>query len=386
MSKASAFAVSPSLSNVTTLVSAKLAGGRGRTAVSLSRTPTVSVVVPCYNYGRFLRQCVQSVISDQPGVDVEVIIIDDKSTDNSLEIAQELRHRDGRIRVIAHKENRGHIETYNDGLAVVTGEYVLLLSADDLITAGALGRAAELLEAEPSVGLVYGNVVHFCDNLPAAGTRGSTWIVWSGSDWLRHRCNSGYNVVNTPTAVMRTSVLKKIGGYRSDLPHAGDFEMWMRTSAVADIGYLVDVDQAYYRHHDRNMNRAMFGSGSAKGQLIDLRQRWKSFESVFAGAGRSLAEATELREIARATITRHALEHAHYAYARGFRDFPVAEFEAFANEVNPMVGGTRMGWGLAMRKRMGMISLPLHPLWALSALHWRFKEVVRRWRRQKVGI
>src|SRR5690606_10773812 len=104
-----------------------------------------------------------------------------------------------------------------------------------------------------------------------------------GADWLRIRCHLGYNVVPTPTAVMRTSVLRAIGGYRTDLPHAGDFEMWLRTASVADIGFLAGVDQALYRCHGHNMNSSLFHSGTDAGRLIDLEQRLLSFEAVLSG-------------------------------------------------------------------------------------------------------
>ena len=134
------------------------------------------------------------------------------------------------------------------------------------------------------------------------------------------------------------------------------------------------------------MNRTMFQSGSERGQFIDLKQRWQSFQTVFAGVGQGLADGAHLQEIARHTMARQALEHINYAYARGFADFPIEDFEDFAKEIDPSVEGTREGRSLARRRRLGMTSLPLHPLWALPALHWRFTEVLRRWRRNRIGV
>ncbi|WP_152513773.1 glycosyltransferase family 2 protein [Sinorhizobium meliloti] len=364
----------------------KLRRGRIRAPSLLDRVPRVSVVIPCYNYGHYLRQCVDSVTRNQAGVEVEVIIVDDKSTDDSVAVARSIADRDKRVRLILHEQNKGHIATYNDGLDAANGEFVLLLSADDLATPGALTRAAELLVAESSVGAVYGNAIHFSGELPASRTAGRTWIIWSGVDWLRDRCRTGYNVVASPEVVMRTSVLRTIGGYRADLPHAGDFEMWLRTSAVSDIGFLVDVDQAYYRHHAVNMNKRDFSSGTAHGQLIDLKQRWQSFEAVFAGVGGKLDDSASLLQIARRTLARQALERVNYAYARGFRDFPSDEFETLARQIYPDVASTKAGRALARRKRLGMVSLPLHPLWAPSAIAWRLVQMTRPYRRRRIGI
>lgn len=367
-------------------VSASLSHGRWGPARPLDRVPRVSVVIPCYNYGRYLRQCVGSVIHDQPGVDVEVIIVDDKSTDDSLEIARAIEKEDRRVRVIAHERNKGHIATYNDGLEAATGEFVLLLSADDLATPGALTRAAELLAAEPTVGLVYGNAITFVGDPPPSRNDGKGWIVWSGRQWLQSRCLSGYNVAASPEVVMRTSVLRENGGYRPDLPHAGDFEMWLRTSAVSDIGFLMGVDQAYYRQHGVNMNRRDFGSGTDRGLLIDLKQRWECFEAVFAGPGARLENGASLLQTARETIASQALGCVNYAYARGIKDFPADEFEALADEIHADVRKSPAGRALMRRKKAGMSSLPVHPLWLTSALGWRLKNVLRHRRRHLIGI
>ena len=352
----------------------------------MHRRATVTVVVPCYNYGRYLRQCVASIVDHQPGIDIEVIIVDDCSPDGSVELARAIAAEDGRVRVISHETNRGHIATYNDGLAAATGEFVLLLSADDILTPGALTRGASLMVADERVGLVYGRSVPFVATPPPARTKESDWIVWPGADWLRMRCLSGYNVIASPEAMMRTSLLRDFGLYRPDLPHAGDFEMWMRVAAVADIGFLVDVDQAYYRQHAANMNVRMFRSGTAEGQLIDIRQRWKAFETVLTGVGRNLDGADRLLETARRRLGAQALRYVNYAFARGFRDFPIKEFETFAREIFPAVGDTAAGRALARRKRLGMMPVPLHPLWAPSAIGWRLEETARRWRRSRVGI
>jgi glycosyltransferase involved in cell wall biosynthesis len=75
----------------------------------------VDVLVPCYNYGRFLRDCVSSVLS-QEDHGLRVLVIDDASTDDSLEVAHRLALEDSRAEVLPHRTNRGHIATYNEGI------------------------------------------------------------------------------------------------------------------------------------------------------------------------------------------------------------------------------------------------------------------------------
>ena len=183
------------------------------------RCPLVSVVVPCYNYGHYLPDCVKSVL-DQEDVRVDVLIIDDASPDGSAEVASRLAAQDIRVRTIRHDTNKGHIATYNEGLAQARGDYAVLLSADDLMTPGCLSRATALMEAHPSVGLTYGFTVDFVSSQPPpARTRATSWIAWQGHSWFARICQTGRNLLRSPEAVMRTTVLHQIGGYRADLPH-----------------------------------------------------------------------------------------------------------------------------------------------------------------------
>src|SRR3979490_235845 len=102
---------------------------------------SVDVIVPCYRYGKFLRQCVESVLT-QEGVAIRVMVIDDASPDDTAEIAESLLKEDSRVSYISHKSNKGHISTYNEGIDWVSADYMLILSADDYLLPGALARAA----------------------------------------------------------------------------------------------------------------------------------------------------------------------------------------------------------------------------------------------------
>ena len=112
--------------------------------------PRVTVVVPCFNYGRWLAGCVESALS-QPGVQVDVVIVDDASTDNSLDVAQGLaRCYPGRIRLVAQPRNRGHIPSVNEGMRHVSGDYVVKLDADDLLAPGCSGAGLRLARGLPA--------------------------------------------------------------------------------------------------------------------------------------------------------------------------------------------------------------------------------------------
>jgi glycosyltransferase involved in cell wall biosynthesis len=259
----------------------------------------VDVFIPCYKYGHYLRGCAQSVLS-QEGVDVRVLILDDASPDNTEEVAKQLAEEDDRVTYRKHPVNRGHIATYNEGLQWARGDYLLLLSADDLLVPGALHRAVSLMDRHPDVGLTHGRVIRTerPGEVPSSGGRDGGWKVVSGWEYICSICQTGENVVATPTAVVRTSAQHKVGGYRKELPHAGDMEMWLRLAAVSAVGY-VDADQAYYRMHGQNMSEGYPA-------LRDLRQRREVFRMFFDGWGGLVPDAARLWATALQNLSREA--------------------------------------------------------------------------------
>jgi glycosyltransferase involved in cell wall biosynthesis len=146
-------------------------------AAPLTRRARVSVVIPHYNYGEFLPVSVASAL-DQTGLDLEIIIVDDKSTDGSIEVARAVAAQDERITLVEHDHNLRHIRTYNDGLDRATGDYVVLLSADDALTHDSLTRSVALMERHPNVGLEYGSVEWFDGDLPPVGGGRLRWQLW----------------------------------------------------------------------------------------------------------------------------------------------------------------------------------------------------------------
>ena len=94
--------------------------------------PQISVIIPIFNVERYIADCLSSVVT-QSLCDIEIICIDDCSTDNSMGIVQELAARDARIHILRHERNRGQGPGRNTGLGVATGEYIFFLDSDDLI-------------------------------------------------------------------------------------------------------------------------------------------------------------------------------------------------------------------------------------------------------------
>ncbi|MEI7057908.1 glycosyltransferase [Nocardioides sp. CCNWLW239] len=335
----------------------------------LRTRPSVSVVIPCYNYGHYLPQAVAGALA-QDGVDVDVLIVDDASPDGSADVARSLAAADPRVDVLVHERNAGHIQTYNDGLSRVRGDYVTLVSADDVLMPDALARAAGLMEHHPSVGLVYGYARSFTDELPVGPTRTRTWSVWSGRDWLGTAARQGRCFLVSPEAVMRREALEQTDGYDPRLPHSGDFDMWLRTAVHWDVGRVNGPIQAAYRVHDANMHLTEYA-----GWLTDLRERRRTFDILFEERAPDVPEVQELRPYAMKALAREAMRHgretAHNDSAA------LLDYLRFAAETRPAIRDTR-AWSRAWAEATeGQVSEPAPWTRATTRvrhhLRWRFE-------------
>jgi hypothetical protein len=250
-----------------------------------------------------------------------------------------------------HAANRGHIANFNAGLEWITGDYTLLISADDLLTPGALARAVRLLDQHPEVGMVYGRVLRFQSGqpLPTPATTAETcaWQIRAGARWLEDFCNDPSESITSPEAVVRTRLQHEIGGYNANLPHTGDQEMWMRFAAHADIGIL-DADQAYYRLHDQNMHVQKYSAG-----VTELRHFKAAFDVCFASYGRRIPDWPRLAHMADTSLARMALWKVHCAF--GLNDLVgCRELVALAESLDPNVGRTLLYRRVRLKLRLGL--------------------------------
>jgi hypothetical protein len=342
-----------------------------------SGTAEITAVVPCYNYGRFLREAVASILR-QEGVNARVVIVDDCSTDDSLAVARGLAAGDARVEVIAHDVNRGHIATYNDGLAAVTTEYATLVSADDLAAPGAYGRATALMDAYPRVGMVYGRPLSF-EGAGPSGPRWRrlphTWTVWNGRDWIRLASWRGRNFILSPEVVMRTAALREVGAYNPERPHSGDLEFWLRTASRWDVGHVNGRVQAYYRVHGANMHQGVYA-----GMPTDLRHRMQAFSYLatpeFAQSSR---DGVRYLERVRRAMVREAVALSERELDRGMAEL-ARELLATAAELNGGPLTARQVRGIDVRLARSAEGFRINPVQrarrlvvaGLIAAKWRF--------------
>lgn len=221
----------------------------------------VSVVVPCHNYGRFLESSVRSATSRQCDRAVEVVIVDDCSADETEAVGRRLAGTLPRVRYLRNPVNIGHIATYNAGLSAATGEFVALVSADDFVAPGALARAANVLERDPNVAFVYGTSVDVDSS--STDLDRQVWAsenaefnldIMPGTQWAERVCRRAINPITSPEVVVRASAQRAVGGYRPELPYAGDLELWLRLTTVGSVARIDGPVQAVRRYHGRNMS------------------------------------------------------------------------------------------------------------------------------------
>jgi glycosyltransferase involved in cell wall biosynthesis len=315
----------------------------------------VSVIVPCYNYDEYVGAAIDSALS-QTGVDVEVIVVDDCSTDDSAAVVRAISEGDPRVMLVEHGRNRGPVETFNDGLALARGTYLVRLDADDMLTPGSLQRSVALAEAHPEVGLVYGHPLHFSgDEPPEPRQDPRRWTVWEGRTWLRERCRTGLNVITSPEVLMRRSVVDVVGGQRP-LPHTHDMEMWMRIAAVSGVAYIHGADQAWHREHERSLSQTI------DARMGDIADRRDAFLTLFAWSSPYLPETAELRRLAERALSDEALARIVHLYDRGKADPQlIAALSAFAADLAVAPSGSlTRSIRSAQARRADAPALPWH--------------------------
>ena len=225
--------------------------------------PSVSVVMAAFDAERFVGEAIGSALAqDYPSELVEVIVVDDGSTDATAAIAQRHADTSGRVHVIG-RPNGGNVAATNTGFAHARGDVVALLDADDAWPRDRLRRAVDVLVARPGVGLVYGDMTVIDED---GEVLQESWL--AGDVTPEGRCLGAQLAGNNVTAssiVMRGAVLRAIAPIPAGMPWA-DWWLATRIARVADIAYLAEP-RTLYRFHGANMSLGAQGE-ARRGELV----------------------------------------------------------------------------------------------------------------------
>ena len=225
--------------------------------VETAARPRWSVVVPVHNCAPFLADALTGVLAQLPAVDSEVIVLDDDSDDDPAQVVEQVGR--GRVRLVANPGRLGASTTFNRGLELASGEFVHLLHGDDAVLPGFYQAMGSALDTTTALAAICRVEDIDAANVPLYRTRSYRRGTGVWSDALEALAVS--NRVRAPGIVVRRSAYELVGGFRTDLPHAADWDMWTRLAAH---GPVVFVDQvlARYRRHPGSDSRARVLSGA----------------------------------------------------------------------------------------------------------------------------
>lgn len=208
-------------------------------------TARVAVVIPCLNDGDLLLETVRSVDEQEP---VELVVVDDGSTDRRTRECFDLLEREG-VTVLHHDTSRGPAASRMTGVRATTAPYVFPLDSDDLAVAGALRRMADLLDEQPAAAVCFGDYAEFGDSELVRA-------VPERLDPFRLAYTNEYPV----TALYRRTILEDTGGWDND-PNLGGYEDWSLWATLAErrlSGVHAGVGVLTYRrrlHGERQLTR-----------------------------------------------------------------------------------------------------------------------------------
>jgi glycosyltransferase involved in cell wall biosynthesis len=208
---------------------------------------TVSVVIPCFNAAPFLADALRSVLQQE--VDgIEVIVVDDGSSDDSVAIA----HTFSSVRVL-QQANLGPAAARNHGVAHARGRFVAFLDADDVWLPGKLASQLLLIEQAPDAGVVYGDFYFWRADGQTLYTHAPEFDAAVRSGWLYPEILLD-SLICIITAMVRREVFDELGGFDEQLRTGEDYEFWIRV-ALRYRCLKVAQPVARYRLHDGGTTR-----------------------------------------------------------------------------------------------------------------------------------
>jgi glycosyltransferase involved in cell wall biosynthesis len=227
-------------------------------------TPVVSVIVPNYNHAQYLSKRIDSILA-QTFVDFEVIILDDRSTDNSREILEKYALQDGRVRLVFNEQNSGStFMQWNKGVQLAKGEYVWLAESDDWADCTFLEKMLKAIGTDENVGIVYAQSYEVDEEGRIIGSR----LDWTSDlknceKWLSDYQNPGIKEINENLCLKNTipnvsaTLIKReayiaVGMANSKMKYAGDWDLYVKILKHFAIVYVAE-HLNYNRRHEKTL-------------------------------------------------------------------------------------------------------------------------------------
>lgn len=232
-----------------------------------SQAPLVSVVMPVYNNRRYLAEAVDSVLS-QTLESLELVVVDDASTDGSWELLLQYAARDARVRAFRNEQNMKIVATRNRAFreANPASRYFAVLDSDDVCLPDRLRAQVAFLDAHPDHALVGGQTRIIDENSRVTGHRSYP----TDHDAIV-AVITRYNPIAQPTAMIRRSALDDVGVYDERYPRCQDYDLWLRLAARFKVANLPQDTLDYRISETQGKKQHMRASLR---HTIDIQRRW----------------------------------------------------------------------------------------------------------------
>ena len=230
-------------------------------------TSFVSVLMPVYNASRYLREAVESVLAQSHSA-LELIAVDDASSDGSYELLQELAARDPRVRVFRQTHNQGIVAARNRAFreASPAAEFCAILDADDVCEPDRLALQVEFLRAHPEHVLVGGHTLIIDEASRIVGIRRYPTDYASICKTITR-----YNPIAQPAVMLRRSLLPSTEPYDAAYPRCQDYALWLQLAAAHPIANL---DRAVLRYRVSKTQGKRTALRETLALTIELQRKW----------------------------------------------------------------------------------------------------------------
>ena len=209
----------------------------------MTNKPLVTVITPAYNCARFIGETVESVL-DQDYENIKYIVIDDASTDNTIDILAGYDYGDeyNKLLVLQNERNKGEHDTINTGLKNVTGEYFVIVNADDALLPGAITTLVDFMEKHPSILCGY-------PDWESINEDGSPRLHIKSREYdfiymIRH-----HTCLPSVGSIFRSTVIETVGYRDTSFPLVGDLDYWQRIGLSGKMA-RVPATLAKWRHRE----------------------------------------------------------------------------------------------------------------------------------------
>lgn len=272
--------------------------------------PKISVLMPVFNGRTYLRAALDSILS-QTERRFEFVIVDDGSTDGSREILQDRAGRDARIRLFL-RDHEGLVPALNFGIAEARAPFLARMDADDIALPTRLARQLEILETDPGIGALGTHV----EAIDADGRPIRPFTPPPDHEALDARhITRGDPRLWHPSVMMRTALLREIGGYSADYPYTEDLDLWLRIAERARLAVLPEILLQYRLHlASVSVTKRAEQQRSARAAMQAAYRRRGLPERDLPALGGAIASETDVMR----KWAGWALRHGHRATARHY--------------------------------------------------------------------